>query len=153
MLSVKPINYSHLGVLFVLSVHHLLVISRAVALATRHGETELADSLNGILTNQEAMRAKHTESLKNRKGGGNGAPKLAYAIDVDPVGTWYAKGMVDAHEILKERLKEHDARGSVPNVRSMAAIVSAKGHWMRMVDTANGMVTFTLRKATPDELA
>lgn len=136
-----------------LSVNHLLAISQSESALRSHGETELADALNDLLTEQRRQASAHTKALKNRKPGKSGGQKLAYVVVVEPGGAWLAHGMAEAHTILTERLMELEPQASVPSARSMAAIISAKGQWWRMVEHGNGTTAITLRKATEAEVA
>jgi len=113
----------------------------------------LAATLDAALQADMASRAAVAAGQAKRATGKAGRPPaITFAVEQAPGPIAYAMGAKAAHATLAAALAKLGApRG--PSVQSLTTILSSRGQWTCLVDTDNGTVAVTVRKATPAEAA
>lgn len=137
-----------------LSVHVsrlLFRVSRHLSGLEKADPKVLAAELDAVLLDDMNAKVRVADAARSRaKTGRGGRPARFYVLDIDPILRRPVKGVKAAHEIIERELKKQGVKG-IPTAQSLAAAMSARGHWIKLVDTLDGMLSFTLRKATDKE--
>lgn len=119
-----------------------LVRAMGAALA-KHGEAGLATAAEALVAGESARRGRRTK-------GATGRPAEFYIVEADPWWRQQVQGMAAAVDMVNEFLKEHKER-HILGINNARVALSSKGQWMRLVETADGTVALTIRKAKSSE--
>jgi hypothetical protein len=119
------------------------------------GDAKAAQQLiNQVLLDNSKHKLSVSAAAQARAAAGQGGRQaMIYAIETEPGGVELAKGAAAAHAALAAELARLDDKRTLPKVNSFAVLLSRNGFWAGQVDTFNGTVSVTVRKATEDELA
>lgn len=124
------------------------VLRSAAQALTKYGETGLASLLDTMVNDQATARQRQRDTLaQRRKAGATGRPPVTYIVEADPWWRRTASGMEQAVAMVNEFLREHKDR-HILGINNARVHLSNKGHWLRLVDTANGTVSLQIRKST-----
>lgn len=131
----------------------LLMMRAATALRATGKADDAALAADLDATAQAAVASRAAVAANRQRGQGSSAgkpPSIAYVVEQEPGDIACAMGAKAAHALLDATLAKLGAR-TCPKPRSLAAMLSTQGQWMTLVDTDNGTVAVTVRKATAAE--
>ena len=129
-----------------LNAASLVTLNQAVSALRAHKETALADALAALVTEQLASRAAISKAAKAKgKSGKTGRPARTYSLVVEPGYVQSVQGTKAAHAALEAELATHGLAHEAPKAHSLAVMIARNGHWTRLLETDNGVVTITVK--------
>lgn len=137
-----------------LSVKQIVTITEAVAALIPVNPT-LAKALTEMVNEAETMRAAAAQARTDAATlrGQRGAPKLPFAIVVNPGETIVCHGAKATAAKLASVLRAHGATRTAPAHTTLGVAISRQGHWQHALETDNGFVTITVTRihGTPQQ--
>jgi hypothetical protein len=127
---------------------HLLTLQQAQRALAKHGETDLAEALADMVTEELTARTNAGRKATSRtEGAGGRPPTTRFIIELEPGWSMEAIGITAAHAALEEALAEVGALALLPKKTSLGvSLNSAANIWWKTVDTDNGVVTVSVRR-------
>lgn len=121
-----------------LNAHEMDVVLRAAHALRAHHETALASQLDALALAASAHKAATARRPKA------GRPSRTYTVELAPGWVQHVAGPTAAHALVASTLASLGQRGA-PSAGSLAVTLSRNGHWLRTLETANGVATLSVR--------
>ena len=128
---------------------HLYLIQRAATALRGHGDTEIANALDAVITadlaartsTSEAQKARHKANQENGTSKSGRPPSAIIVVELSPGWRATATGTKAAHAMLETALHELGRPAVLPTLGSLRAALGRSGIWWTNVETENGTVT------------
>jgi hypothetical protein len=131
-----------------LNAQHVKTLNDVLNLLLAQKETELAQRVNLILTQDAATRSAISDAAKARgPATGAGRPSHLYKLEVEPGWVQTVEGAKAACAAVADALTTLGSKRHPPKPHSMAVMLSRNGAWFTTVDTDNGTVSISVTKA------
>lgn len=137
-----------------LSSNQIAIILRAAAALRspqKHdgaARNTIANELTDMVISAETIKASAAASRAAKgKDGSRGAPKLPFAIEVNPGETIVCMGAKATAAKLAKLLALHGATRTPPVHTTLGVAISRAGAWTHTFEGDNGLLTISVRRA------